>query len=185
MDAAAGGNSGPERDPRAAAREARAERYFEHDLAGQRRWYGERASHFKARAQTLGITVVAAGAATSFLQVFRGSSWVPVLTALLGAVVALAEGWRQIARYDEAWAAYRLASERMKRERRLYVNGAGEYRPRRRGGGVPALRRSGGGDRGRGAAHLLAEARRPHRERRPVLVRALLAIDGWPRRSGH
>ena len=52
----------------------------------------------------------------------------PVLTALLGAVVALAEGWRQIARYDEAWAAYRLASERMKRERRLYVNGAGEYR---------------------------------------------------------
>jgi len=33
--------------------------------------------------------------------------------ALLGAMVALAEGWRQIARYDEAWAAYRLASERM------------------------------------------------------------------------
>ena len=127
MDAA-DGTPEPERDPRAAAREARAERYFERDLAGQRRWYGERASRFKARAQTLGITVVAAGAATSFLQVFRGSSWVPVLTALLGAVVALAEGWRQIARYDEAWAAYRLASERMKRERRLYVNGAGEYR---------------------------------------------------------
>ncbi len=49
--------------------------------------------------------MVAAGAATSFLQVFRDARWVPVLTALLGAVVALAEGWRQIARYDEAWAA--------------------------------------------------------------------------------
>ncbi len=128
MDAAADIPAEPKRDPRAAAREARAEQYFKRDLEDQRRWYGERASAFKARAQLLGVSVVAAGAATSFLQVFRDARWIPVLTALLGAVVALAEGWRQIARYDEAWAAYRLTSERMKRERRLYVNGAGEYR---------------------------------------------------------
>lgn len=76
----------------------------------------------------LGFVVVAAGAATSFFQVFRDARWVSVLTALLGALVVLAEGWRQIARYDEAWAAYRVASKRMKREQRLYVNGAGEYR---------------------------------------------------------
>ena len=117
-----------ERDPRAVAREARAERYFERDLAGQRSWYGKRASGFKIHAQVLGIVVVGAGAATTFLQVLRDVRWVPVLTALLGALVALAEGWRQIARYDESWAAYRVASERMKRERRLYVNGAGDYR---------------------------------------------------------
>ncbi|MFL5337406.1 MAG: hypothetical protein ACJ8H8_30585, partial [Geminicoccaceae bacterium] len=82
-----------ERDPRAATLEARAERYFEHDPAGQRRWYGESASCFKARAQALGIAVVAAGAATSLLQVFRDARRVPVLTALLGAVIALAEDW--------------------------------------------------------------------------------------------
>ncbi len=128
MDAAADTPAKSERDPRAAVREARAEQYLKRDLEDQRRWYGERASRYKARAQALGIAVVAAGAATSFLQVFRGAAWVPVLTALLGAAVAVAEGWRQIARHDEAWAAYRLASERMKRERRLYVNGAGEYR---------------------------------------------------------
>ena len=81
-----------------------------------------------SRAQALGVTVVAAGAATTFFQVFGQVPWVPVVTALLGALVAVAEGWRQIARYDEAWAAYRVASERMKREKRLYVNGAGEYR---------------------------------------------------------
>ena len=98
MDAAADTPAKSERDPRAAVREARAEQYLKRDLEDQRRWYGERASRFKVRAQAL------------------------------GAVVALAEGWRQIARYDEAWAAYRLASERMKRERRLFVNGAGEYR---------------------------------------------------------
>ena len=117
-----------EPDPRAQARAARAERYFERDLAGQRGWYGTRATRFKARAQALGVTVVAAGAATTFFQVFGQVPWVPVVTALLGALVAVAEGWRQIARYDETWAAYRVASERMKREKRLYVNGAGEYR---------------------------------------------------------
>ena len=110
------------------AREARAKHYLEHDLAGQRVWYSSHASRFKIRVQIIGITIVAAGAATSFLQVFHNTSWVPVLTALFGATVALAEGWRQIARYEETWTAYRLASERMKRERRLYVNGAGEYR---------------------------------------------------------
>ena len=53
-----------ERDPQAVAREVRAERYFERDLAGQRRWYGERASCLEARTQILG-TAVAAGAATT------------------------------------------------------------------------------------------------------------------------
>ena len=118
-------------DPRegpVSSREARADRYFQHDLQDQRSWYSKNATQFKSRAQALGIAVMAAGAATAFLQVFRDALWVPVLTALLGAVVAVVEGWRQIARYDEAWAAFRVASEKMKRERRLYVNGAGEYR---------------------------------------------------------
>ncbi|WP_081928909.1 DUF4231 domain-containing protein [Microvirga sp. BSC39] len=125
MDAPA---SDSREEPPARSREARADQYFQRDLQDQRRWYSKHATQFKSRAQVLGIAVVAAGATTSFLQVFRDAFWVPVLTALLGAAVALIEGWRQIARYDETWAAYRVASERMKRERRLYVNGAGEYR---------------------------------------------------------
>jgi hypothetical protein len=44
------------------------------------------------------------------------------------ALVTLSEGWQRIARYGETWIAYRNASERMKRERRLYANGAGAYR---------------------------------------------------------
>jgi len=55
--------------PRMTARDDHAEHYFEHDLAGQRRWYSKRASELKARAQTLGVTVVAAGATTTFMQV--------------------------------------------------------------------------------------------------------------------
>jgi hypothetical protein len=54
--------------------------------------------------------------------------WVPPVIAGFGALVALSEGWQRIARYGETWIAYRNASERMKRERRLYANGAGAYR---------------------------------------------------------
>jgi hypothetical protein len=109
-------------------REARADRYFEQDLKGQREWYGKRASAYKNWAQLLGLVVIAAGGATSFFQVFTPATWVPPVTAGLGALVTLSEGWQRIARYGETWIAYRNASERMKRERRLYANGAGAYR---------------------------------------------------------
>ena len=72
--------------------------------------------------ELLGFGVIFAGAATSFLQVFTPATWVPPLTAGLGALIALSEGWQRIARYGETWVAYRTASERMKRERRLYAN---------------------------------------------------------------
>lgn len=119
---------GTERDPRATGREIRAEQYFERDLKGQRGWYSERASTYKKRTQVLGLLILGAGAATSFVQVFTEQPWVRAITAALGAVVVLVEGWQRIARYGETWTAYRTASERMKREQRLYVNGAGTYR---------------------------------------------------------
>jgi len=109
-------------------REARAERYFEQDLKGQREWYGTRASAYKNYAQLLALVVIGAGAMTSFVQVFTPATWVPAVSAGLGALVALAEGWQRIARYSETWISYRTASERLKRERRLYANGAGTYR---------------------------------------------------------
>jgi Protein of unknown function (DUF4231) len=34
---------------------------------------------------------------------------------------------QRIWKYDETWVAYRRASEQMKREYRLYINGAGSY----------------------------------------------------------
>src|SRR4051812_20165557 len=82
-----------ERDPRASAREAQAEQYFEQDLKGQRGWYSERASTYKQRMQVSSLLVIGAGAATSFVQVFAARLWVPVVTAALGAVVVLLEGW--------------------------------------------------------------------------------------------
>ena len=109
-------------------REQRATRYFEQDLQGQRRWYSQKASGFKWRAEALSFLVISAGILTTFFAAISKAPWVATVTASLGALIALTEGWQRIARYGERWMAYRIASERMKRERRLYVNGAAEYR---------------------------------------------------------
>jgi hypothetical protein len=115
-------------DVRAVAREARAERYFERDLKGQRAWYRQRASTYKHRAQLLSIIIITGGALITFFQIFPKEAWASVITAGLGGLVAVVEGWQRIARYRETWMAYRTASERMKHERRLFVNAAGRYR---------------------------------------------------------
>jgi hypothetical protein len=115
-------------DPTAKERDALAERYFKNDLAGQKSWYSEKAGLFKTRSQLLALLTIVLGALITFIQVFGAAPWVPIVSGSIGAVVAIAAGWQRIARYSETWVSYRTASERMKRERRLYTHGAGSYR---------------------------------------------------------
>ncbi len=112
-----------------------AKQYFEekYNLDGQERWYSSKASRNKAWHQWLGFIVIAAGAGTSLFQIWAPSPpdapvhWVTILTAVLGAIVVLAKGIERIWNFDDTWAAYRQASEAMKREQRLFINGAGPY----------------------------------------------------------
>ncbi len=115
-------------DPTAKERDALAERYFKDDLADQRRWYSERAGLFKTRSELLALLTIVLGSLITFIQVFGAAAWVPIVSGSIGAIVAIAAGWQRIARYSETWISYRTASERMKRERRLYTHGAGSYR---------------------------------------------------------
>jgi hypothetical protein len=115
-------------DPTAKERDALAERYFKNDLADQRMWYSAKAGLFKTRSELLALLTIVLGALITFVQVFGAAPWVPFVSGLIGAVVAIAAGWQRIARYSETWVSYRTASERMKRERRLYTHGAGAYR---------------------------------------------------------
>ena len=109
-------------------RQSVANRYLDIDLSGQREWYSKRASKYKSRTQILAILVIAGGILTGLLQVLAAQPWVPLLTAAIGGTVALCEGWQRVARYPEIWLSYRIASEKIKRERRLFTNAAGPYR---------------------------------------------------------
>lgn len=116
-------------------RVAMAQQYFEerHNLDGQEQWYSQKASRNKAWHQRLGFIVIAAGTATSLVQIWAPSPpdvpvhWVTIVTAVLGAIVVLAKGIERIWSFDDTWSTYRQASEAMKREQRLFINGAGPY----------------------------------------------------------
>jgi hypothetical protein len=115
-------------DPTAKERDALAEQYFKNDLADLRRWYSQKAGLYKTRSELLALLTIVLGALITFIQVFGAAPWVPFVSGSIGAIVAIAAGWQRIARYSETWSSYRTASERMKRERRLYTHGAGSYR---------------------------------------------------------
>ena len=121
-------------DPRTSARRVRADRYFKEHLAGQREWYSRKAAAHRKWAQGLSFIVILAGALTGFVQVFQGRDkapdaleWPVIVTGLLALSVVVAEGLARIGRFQESWFGYRKASEQMKREYRLYINGAGGY----------------------------------------------------------
>jgi uncharacterized protein DUF4231 len=110
------------------ARTAFADKYFNEDLKKQRDWYSNKATRLKGRAELLAFLVILFGSLTTFSQVaFSEGHWRAVISAGLGALVVIAEGWKKITRYEETWRAYRVASERMKHECRLFTNGAGAY----------------------------------------------------------
>ena len=115
-------------DPTANERDALAEQYFKNDLADQRRWYSEKAGLYKTRSELLALLTIVLGVLITFIQVLGPAPWLPIVSGSIGAIVAIAAGWQRIARYSETWVSYRTASERMKRERRLYTHGAGSYR---------------------------------------------------------
>jgi Protein of unknown function (DUF4231) len=115
-------------DERTAGRIARAKRYLDEHLRDQRGWYSKKASGFKRWSQGLAVTVLAAGGLTTVVQAFPGDFWWKLVTAVLGLIVVLAKGAERIWNFEATWQGYRKASERIKREYRLYINGAGVYR---------------------------------------------------------
>jgi len=108
-------------------RKRRADRYFEVHLGNQRNWYSKNAGKSKRWTNFLAFVVLACGAATTVIQLFEGQPWLPLTTAILGAVVVLTKGLESIGRYQENWGGFRKASEGMKREYRLFINNAGDY----------------------------------------------------------
>jgi hypothetical protein len=110
------------------SRKERAAYYFESVLEDQRNWYEAKAGQYKYKHLFFAIAVIVTGALISVIQVFADRPWVAGATALLGAAVTVFRAIDTLVRPNETWQAYRKAAEGMKREYRLYINNAGDYR---------------------------------------------------------
>ncbi len=96
----------------------------------QRNWYSRQSSRFKKRAQLFSLLVIICGGLIALLPVFKptpASHWSDYAGAVLGLIVVISQGVMRIWRWDEIWPEYRKASERMKREQRLYLYNANPY----------------------------------------------------------
>lgn len=96
----------------------------------QRAWYSKRAGELKLKAQRLDLLVISLGALIAAIPILNagGTPTIPdIIVSFFGAAVAITQGAQRIYRYTETWPEYRLASERMKREHRLFLNEAPPY----------------------------------------------------------
>ncbi len=120
--------SKPVADPHRQERMAFAETLDEFNH--QRRWYSDKAGMFKTRAQRLDLFIILCGAMVAALPILKPGGdphWSEIIVSFLGAAVVLGQGAQRVFRYGEIWPEYRLASERMKREWRLFINSRGAY----------------------------------------------------------
>ena len=96
----------------------------------QRTWYSRKSGLFKKRAQWIDMAIICFGALIAILPILKPESathWTAIAASFLGGGVVAGQGLQRVFRYSEIWPEYRLASERMKREWRMFVNGAEPY----------------------------------------------------------
>ena len=110
-------------------RQARADAYFDDHLKGQHEQYSRDAAGNKHRSEFLAFIILACGVGVMVVQIFNDLAWALPLTVAFGALVVIAQGLSRVGKYEQTWRGYHLASEAMKREYRLYINGAGSYAP--------------------------------------------------------
>jgi hypothetical protein len=93
-------------------------------LEDQLQWY-RTSSHRAQRAYKLVKPgQIAVGAVVPVLAATGAPGWV---TAVVAATVVVAEGAQQLFQWQSNWLLYRSTSEELKRERFLYLAGAGPY----------------------------------------------------------
>lgn len=93
-------------------------------LEDQLAWYDANAAIAKRWFKRLKAFQIAAAAAIPVSVALNASPWV---AAVLGGLVAVAEGIQGLNQYQQNWFNYRSTSEALKHEKYLYLAKAGPY----------------------------------------------------------
>lgn len=93
-------------------------------LTDQLAWYDAKSVGAQRCYKRLKLGQIAVGAA---VPVVAGLAAPPYVTAVLAAVVVVAEGAQQLFQWQANWLLYRATAEALKREKHLYLAGVGVY----------------------------------------------------------
>ncbi len=96
-------------------------------LNDQLEWYDRKSGSKQRWYKTIKTAqLIMAGSIPVFSLI--GVSSVRLITAVLGASVALLEGVQQLGQYHDLWINYRSTAEHLKHEKYLFLAGSGPYR---------------------------------------------------------
>jgi hypothetical protein len=93
-------------------------------LEDQLAWYEQKAKHHSRWFQSLKVGQLAVAAAIPAVAAAGASA---AVAGALGAVVVVMEGLQQLFQFQQNWIAYRGTAEALKREKFLFLAGAGPY----------------------------------------------------------
>lgn len=92
-------------------------------LEDQIGWYDGRSQENKHRYKRLKLASLVVAIAIPLSAGFAP----PLLTGVLGALVAVIEAFQQVNQYHHNWTTYRSTCERLKHEKYLYLGAGGPY----------------------------------------------------------
>jgi hypothetical protein len=94
-------------------------------LEDQIQWYGDKSDVNQRRFKVIkGAQLLSAAA----IPVVATVDFDAAVTAGLGSLVVVLEGFQQLNQYQQNWNSYRSTAEALKHEKYLYLAGAGPYR---------------------------------------------------------
>lgn len=93
-------------------------------LDAQLAWYERKAARHKVAHQSIKLVQIVVAAAIP-VAVALGAS--PEVAAVMGAVIVVLESVEQLFQLQRNWTSYRTTAEALKREKHLFLAGAGRY----------------------------------------------------------
>lgn len=105
------------------------ETYLSERVDGQIKWLSDKSSFNQKRYKMLRVLQLLCSALIPFLVATISDNTEPLkwIAATLGVMVTIAEGLQALYKYQELWLQYRGTSEALKREKMLFLAGAGRY----------------------------------------------------------
>ncbi len=105
-----------------------AEQYLHGRVDDQIAWYGAKSAWNQRRFKQLRLAEIAFASVIPLITILPlGEVPGKIVVAALGATVAVIAGTISLFRFQENWVEYRAAGEALKREKFMFLTGAGPY----------------------------------------------------------